>query len=224
MYHMVSTSPVSRRVRTPSWLDLRLVVGVVLVIGSVLVGAKVVGAADHTSRYWVAAHDLAPGVVLQPGDLRSTAVRLPTSAGDYYPVAASPLGQTVERQVGQGELLPRSAVGATAAATTVTIPLGVDDAPKIVAGQRITVWVSTALCPSAIVLADVAVQDLDSSHSGGLDVSGGEDVTVRVPPDQALRVVQALALANGVLRAGILDGPGSSDVTLPDLTMCAPSH
>jgi hypothetical protein len=223
MYHMVGDSPVSRRVRTPSWLDLRLVVGIVLVIGSVLVGAKVVGAADHTSRYWVAAHDLAPGIVLESSDLRSASVRLPAGAGAYYPVATSPLGQTVDRQVGQGELLPRSAVGMTVAATTVTIPLGVDDAPKILAGERITVWVSTARCPSAIVLADVAVQDLDSSHSGSLAVSGSEDVIVRVPTDQALRVVQALALANGVLRAGILDGPGPADVTLPDLTMCASS-
>src|SRR3569833_1239839 len=37
--------PAPRRVRPPRWLDLRLVLGVLLVLGSVLVGARVVGAA-----------------------------------------------------------------------------------------------------------------------------------------------------------------------------------
>jgi hypothetical protein len=223
MYDVVSDSPVSRRVRTASWLDLRLVAGIVLVLGSVLVGVKVVSAADHTSRYWTAARDLAPGTVLQSGDLRSSAVRVPGAADAYYPVSTDPIGQTVESQVRAGELLPRSAVGATPAAMTVIIPLGGDDAPKIAIGQRITVWVSTARCPSAIVLADVAVQDLQGAHSGSLEATGGEDVIVRVAPGDAERVIQARALDGGVLRAVIVDGPPGSSAALPDLATCVVS-
>src|SRR6202012_4650414 len=100
-------------------------------------------------------------------------------------------------------------VGVTAPATTVVIPLGADDTPPVTAGERVIVWVSTTLCPSAIVLADVTVQSVQS-HSSGLGSTGGEDVIVRVPPDQAQRVIQALALSAGTLRAGALTGSGPS--------------
>ena len=53
--------PTPRRVRPPRWLDLRLVLGVLLVLGSVLLGARVVGAADATVPVWAAAGDLAAG-------------------------------------------------------------------------------------------------------------------------------------------------------------------
>ena len=48
-------------------------------------------------------------------------------------------------------------------------------AVKISAGQRITVWVSTKLCPPTVVIADVAVQDyqisvdaMQARYDGGL--------------------------------------------------------
>ncbi len=73
MYAVVLNSPVSRRVRTPSWLDLRLVAGVVLVLVCVLIGVRVVSSADRTSRFWAASHDLSAGVVLAASDLHVVA-------------------------------------------------------------------------------------------------------------------------------------------------------
>jgi hypothetical protein len=222
MYHVIGNSPVSRRVRKPRWVDLRLVAGVVLVLGSLLIGARVIAAADHTERVWAAAHDLAPGIVLQPSDLQRVAVRLPGATDGYLPVSSAVAGQILNRQIDAGELLPRSAIGPTAQGTTITIPLGADNAPKISSGQRITVWVSTKQCPSATVLADVAVQDAQASHDGGFAAGGGEDVIVRIDAQQAQRVIQALALDSAVLRAGILDGASpSAAASLPDLATCA---
>ena len=57
----VPPGPSPRRVRAPRWLDLRLVLGVLLVLGSVLLGARVVGAADATVPVWAVAGDLAAG-------------------------------------------------------------------------------------------------------------------------------------------------------------------
>jgi hypothetical protein len=106
----------------------------------------------------------------------------------------------------------------------VTIPLSADDAPKIIAGQRITIWVSTKLCPSAIVLADVAVQDVVDTHDSAFAESGGEDIIVRVIPAQAQRVIQALALDGGVLRAGLVDGSSPATALEPqNLTSCTAS-
>src|SRR6476469_1490712 len=60
-----------RRVRPPRWLDLRLVLGVLLVLGSVLLGARVVGAADATVPVWAVTGDLAAGTRLDASDLRA---------------------------------------------------------------------------------------------------------------------------------------------------------
>ena len=223
MYPVVSNSPVSRRVRSPSWLDLRLVAGIGLVLVSVLVGVRVVSSADHTTRFWVADHDLSAGVILHAGDLHSAALRLPAASTRYYPVEDAVVGQALNRPIGRGELIPRSALGAAPAATTVTIPLGGDNAPRIGAGERITVWVSTKMCPSATVLSDVTVQSVQTTRGGALSSAGGEDVIVRVSPDLALRVVQALALDGGVLRAGVIDGATTNSGALSDLTSCVPS-
>ncbi len=223
MYAVVLNSPVSRRVRTPSWLDLRLVAGVVLVLVCVLIGVRVVSSADRTSRFWAASHDLSAGVVLAASDLHVVDVRLPADSTGYEPVATVIVGQALTRPIGSGELVPRSALGAVPSATTITIPLGGDNAPKISAGQQITVWVSTKQCPSAIVLSEVTVQSVQSARAS-IGAGDGEDVIVRVSPDTAQRVVEALALTGSVLRAGIVTGTGPSapdSAPLPDLSRCA---
>ena len=48
----VLPGPAPRRVRPPRWLDLRLVLGVLLVLASVLLGARIVSAADVTVPVW----------------------------------------------------------------------------------------------------------------------------------------------------------------------------
>jgi hypothetical protein len=219
---VVSASPPARRVRTPSWLDLRLVAGALLVLVSLLGGIELYASADHSERVWAVTRDLSAGVVLRSGDLKVVAVRIDSATSTYIPAATTLTGQTLGRELGAGELVPRAAVGPTAAATTVTIPLSDDDAPPIQAGNRITVWVSTKTCPSTVVLADVTVQDVRTANSGAFAASGGEDIVVRLSADDAARVVQALALDNAVLRAGILTGSGGhASSSLPALTDCA---
>jgi hypothetical protein len=220
----MTTSSTPRRVRTPSWLDLRLIAGAVLVLASVLVGINVVRSADKTDRLWAVAHDLAAGAVLQSDDLHVVAARLPDGSGGYLPASTDVVGQAVTRALSAGELLPRSAVGSPGSGTTVVIPLGEDNSPKIAAGERITVWVSTARCPDAVVLADVTVQDVQSARSAAFASGGGADVVVRVDAAQAQRVIQALALANGVIRAGLLHGnPSASTPAADDLGACGGS-
>ncbi len=201
-------------------MDLRLIAGIIIVVGSLLVGARLFASASHTERIWAASHHLSAGEVLVASDLHAVDVRLADVESAYFPSGSAVFGQTLTREVASGELLPRSALGATPSRTTVTIPLSDDNAPKIHVGDRITLWVSTKDCPSAVVLADVVVQDVQST---GSSFAGGEgnDVTVRVPADDAQRVVEAQALDGAVLRAGILSGTGTAAASLPDLTACA---
>lgn len=218
---MTEESPVARRLRSPSWFDLRLVVGVVLVLASVLIGIIVVSSAQRAQRMWAVRRDLAAGVVLTADDLKIVAVRVSAARTSYLAAATPVTGQLLTRAVGAGELLPRAALATTPASTTVTVPLSADVAPRIKAGQRITVWVSTKACPSALVLADTTVQDVQDSQGSGFGSGGGENVVVRLSSDDAQRVIQALALKGGVIRAGVLAGQSPPTGALPVLATCA---
>lgn len=46
----VPTSPAARRLASPRWLDGRLVLGVLLVLASVLVGARLLSSADRSQQ------------------------------------------------------------------------------------------------------------------------------------------------------------------------------
>lgn len=199
-------SPVPRRLRAPSWLDLRLVVGVLLVLASVAGGAFAVSASGRTQRLWALRHDVEPGVLLTATDVVAVSARVPSGHEVYLAAATSVAGQNVTRRLSAGELLPRSALGDAPARTTVTLPLGADVAPEIRAGQRITLWVSTASCPSAVVLADTPVQDVQDATGANFGSSGGQDVVVRLSNDDAQRVIEALALKGGTIRAGVVTG------------------
>jgi Chaperone for flagella basal body P-ring formation len=213
----VPTSPVSpapRRVRRPRWLDSRLIAGIVLVLVSVLVGARVVSAADKTESMWAAAHDLAPGSVLGAQDVTSVRVRLPDGSGHYLETTVPVLGKTVTRQLSAGELLPQSSLENSAPATTVTVPLATANAPKISRGQRIELWVTTKTCSAVAVLDSVTVQDVQAASGGAFASGSTQNVVVRLAPEHAQRLVTALALDGAVIRAGILDGPAPPNANL----------
>jgi hypothetical protein len=115
--------PAARRVRAPRWLDLRLVLGVLLVLVSVLVGARVIGAADATVPVWSVRGDLAAGTVLSEDDLTAVDVRLDAAATGYLSTTADPHGRTLSRAVGAGELLPRAALAETTDLVQVALPV-----------------------------------------------------------------------------------------------------
>jgi hypothetical protein len=217
-------SPRPRRIATPNWLDVRLVLGVGLVLASVLLGAKLVSSARHTAPMVAARRDLAAGTVLSADDLTVVPARLPGGAAGVYASRPTDLvGQRLSRDVSAGELVPLAAVDTDANRTTVTVPLEAAAAPDLRKGQRIELWVSVGRCAALVLLPDVTVQAVrtDSGAFGG--GSGGQDVTISVAPLMADRVVAALALDDAHLRAGILTGnPADEQPTeLADFSTCA---
>ncbi|MCW2603735.1 MAG: hypothetical protein JWN61_1870 [Pseudonocardiales bacterium] len=216
----VPASPAPNRFRAPSWLDLRLVLGIALVLGSVVLGARVVSSADERTAVWRTTHALAAGTVLTEEDLEVARVQLGDTGG--YVSAAEPIaGQAMTRDVGPGELVAKSSVDETLPGTTVTIPVGSLNAPAIERGARVAIWVSTEVCTAVIVLREAAVQAV-ADDRGGFSAASQIGVVVRVDADLALRVVQALDLPDAVIRLGVLDGPaGANAAPLPDLAVCA---
>ncbi|SHG87987.1 SAF domain-containing protein [Geodermatophilus nigrescens] len=136
-----AAGPVPRRVRPPRWLDLRLVLGVLLVLGSVLLGARVVGAADATVPVWSVAADLAAGTEIQAADLVAVQVRLGDAAGAYLSTGTDPAGRTLARAVRAGELLPRAALEEPADLVQVALPVQAGYVPPgLTRGQVVDVY------------------------------------------------------------------------------------
>lgn len=230
-------SPSPRRISTPRWFDLRLVLGIVLVLAAVLVGALVVSRARHTDKELAVTRDLAAGTKLQDGDVRLVDVQLPDDVrhdAAYLSDPAAVVGKVLNRPLHRGELLPAGVLAAAdSTQTTVSVPFAADAAPALARGERIVVWLSTRSCPSIVLLPDVTVQDVRAAASGGFSTSGaGQDVVVSVAPALAQRVVAALAIQDATIRAGVLSGPRPSAGSaagsaggnaLPSLAACAPS-
>jgi hypothetical protein len=222
---MTYPSPTPRRISKPSWLDVRLVLGVVLVLAAVLIGATVVGSARRTTIEFAASRDLAPGTTVRADDLHAVQVQLPHDARVYVTRSGQAVGRVLNHAVAKGELLPATALGRPSDRTTVTVPFAADAAPKLARGERIVVWLSTPSCPSTVLLPDVSVQDVHPADAGTFASGGaGQDVVVTVAPDLAQRVVSALAIDDATVRAGVLtgaDAPAGS--SLPAIDGCGAS-
>jgi SAF domain len=194
--------PVPRRVRPPRWLDLRLVLGVLLVLGSVLLGARVVSAADATVPVWSATGDLAAGTVLTAADLVAVDVRLDGAAGAYLAASTQPEGRTLARAVRAGELVPRASLEEPAELVQVALPVQAGYVPPgLVRGQVVDVYAvadpaAGATGPSdvALVVGAAPVQAISGRAEGVLSTATTTvQVVVSVPVGRAPAVLGAIA-------------------------------
>jgi Flp pilus assembly protein CpaB len=191
----------------PRWRDARLVTGLLLVLLSVVLGARLLSGAGRTTPVWVAAHDLDAGASLRSGDLVQREVRLESVAGSYLSAAtAVPAGYVLARPVAAGELVPVSAVVPAASAPPrrlVTVPVERFHRPgDLRHGVRVDVYVtrtpSGGSASTTLVLASATVDDVlnDGGRFGPAADSVG--VVLGVPPGDVPALVAAA-------RSGTLD-------------------
>lgn len=194
-------APPASRLKPPSWLDGRLLVGIVLVLASVVVGAKVVASSGHFDEVWAASHDLAPGTTLTKGDLVSVKVRFHDHGGGYYSATGKSLvGRTTIARLGAGQLIPVGAVPAKPPQQTrlVTVPVAKLHMPhdNDLQGTQVDLYVtvkSTVGQPQQapqLVLANVTVADVIAQSS--LADSGNSGVVLQVPVEYVNAVVGAV--------------------------------
>ncbi len=221
--------PVATRLRRPGWRDPRLLVGLVLVAASVALGAWAVGAAGRTVPVYAAVGSLVPGDVLDADAVEVREVRL-GAAGSAYLSADEPLpdGVVVQRTVGDGELVPRSALSSVdelavrpvAVAVPGVLPEG------LVAGSAVDLWFvpddagvptgpgaseGAAQAPprgpyelaAGLVVAEV------TKPEGAFAVGGTTTVHVLVPVDRLTEVLAATA-AEGDVQVVVVPGLAAS--------------
>lgn len=198
--------PVARatRSRRPGWRNPRLLLGVLLVAGSVVLGARLLAAADDTVGVWAVRRDLPVGAALGAGDLERRQIRFPDEqTADRYLAAtdALPDSATLSRPVAAGELLPRSAFAEHQAADLVEVPISIlsDDLPATVRqGSVVDVWVAPKVSAVAAdrvravrVLRDVVVVAVPHT-SDGFAPQSTRQVIVGVPAAHAAGLGTAL--------------------------------
>jgi hypothetical protein len=195
-----SSSPPARRLGAARWLDVRLLVGVLLVLGSVVLGAKVVAEADDTVPVWAARVDLAPGDTLDSDDVVARQVRM--SDLSAYVGGRLPTGYVLTRPVGAGELLPRAAVTLPEDAgfrRVVTLPVERHHFPgTLVAGERVDVYVTPhgaggqPAGPPEQVLAKALVDGVDADGGRFASGTGAVGVALAVDPPDVPALVGAI--------------------------------
>ncbi|HEY6794409.1 MAG TPA: SAF domain-containing protein [Kineosporiaceae bacterium] len=203
------------RLRRPSWRDARLLVGVLIVLLSVVLGARVVALADRTVPVYAATAALPSGHVLARTDLQVVRVRLGSGTAPYLSALRSPpLGLVLARPVGAGELVPLAALGAASSITRrpVGIPLPEPRPVGLQPGAPVDVWSSakdsaggtTGYRSPVRLVAGAEVYAVSRAESG-LVAGAGESVQVLLEEAELRSVLDALA--NGA-KLVVVPAPG----------------
>ena len=194
--------PAAARLPRSRWLDTRLVVGLLLVLLSVALGAKVVTDADERVQVWSVTRDLGAGTPLGPGDVRATSVRLDDAAAAYLSADEDVAGVVLRRPLGRGELLPVSAVAPAGARDQRRMVIEVDrvGVAGLTKGRVVDVYVVREPTgdeepgPPELVLAGATVaEDVRSSDGAFGGSSDRAGVTVLVDRDDVPAVIDAVA-------------------------------
>jgi hypothetical protein len=190
---------VATRATAPGWRDPRLWVGAAIVAVSVVVGARLVGAADDSVAVWAVASDMGAGDTVTADDLVAQRVRFaePGQLDTYFPAdEALPADLSLRRGVGAGELLPRSAVGPATELDTLQLPIAVDPAlvpPTVGPGSVVDVYLTGSGGEDdrpegrgTAVLTGVTVIDAPPLDEG-FAVSGRRQLVLGVAEEDAAR-------------------------------------
>lgn len=137
------------RLHIRPWRDPRLVLGVLLVLGATVLGARVTAAGDDRVEYWSVRADVTPGDAVSQDDLRPTRVRLGDATADTYirtdEEFTAPLEDLVwAHPVPRGSLVGRGSLVARSTVARGQLPLSVTQgaAPADLSrGDLVDVWV-----------------------------------------------------------------------------------
>ncbi|WP_374456196.1 hypothetical protein [Nocardioides sp.] len=161
--------PAATRTRSAGWRDPRLWIGVALVTGSVVAGARIMAGADDMTSVWAASGDLTAGQTLQADDLAATRVRFDDAADARRYLAVDdelPSALTLTRPLAEGELVPAAALGESTGDDTVSVSIAVpaEHVPTdLTRGSRVDVWVigddPRSRAAAELVLGDVVILD-----------------------------------------------------------------
>jgi hypothetical protein len=199
-----SATPSAYRLEPVSWVNLRSVLGLVLVFGAVFAGTLVLQRAQHLVPVYAATHDLPSGVPLANGDLSLVQVRLPAAELGRYlrPSAGHPVtGKILAAPLRQHMLVPADGlIPSLEQGGMVEFAINIDHGDMLQGlrpGDHVQILgaYSDGLHKGA---AEVLVESAEVvrilEESGGLAAGHRESgVQVRLPGDRTASVAAAIA-------------------------------
>lgn len=195
--------PAAQRFSTSAWRNPKVLLGAALVLASAVVGATLIGAADHSQSYWSVRADVRAGERITSADLVRVRARLDgRTAATLYPVGRVPVtGAVWAHGLRAGSLVTRSAVqSASRVGQQLPVAVAAGAMPADLApGDRVDVWVGPgpngdAAKASSRVVSAVRVLSVGPAGSQNRTVVLALGTS---PPDGA--VVSALAASHVTL-------------------------
>jgi len=110
----------------------RLILGLSVLLIAVFSAGLISKEANRTVQVWAASSNLSPGSLISENDIQKVSVLLPDSSKNYISVRAQIVGAIVLNKINVGELIPVSAVSASANSFNqrlVPISVAVTDIP-----------------------------------------------------------------------------------------------
>lgn len=139
----------AQRISVHPWRDPRLLLGIMLVLLSTVIGAKLFAAQDDTVAYWSLRDSVTAGDPVSRDDLTSTRVRLGSSTSGHYVRVSDEFPARIDELVWGRDLEPGSLVDKTALVVEAEraageLPLNVAGGSFPVdlrSGDHVDVWV-----------------------------------------------------------------------------------
>lgn len=191
--------PLAKRLVRPGWRDPRLGVGVLLVAGSVALGAWTIDRASATEPVYAARADLVPGHAVTAADL--VVVQANTAAPDgAYLAPGTDVDGMVLTSVEAGQLVPAGAVApqATLDRRPVVVEVGGSLPSSVAVGAVVELWVTAPASgenvPQPLLVADRLEVSEVAADATVLGAGRTTSVELLAPPDVVPDVLAARAL------------------------------
>lgn len=197
------------RMRRPKLTDPKLIIGTLLVVGSVALGSWVVQDAQASEPVYVASVTLTPGTVLGPENLRVTQARLLEHAAHYLVPTDQELATLVVTQsIAAGEFVPLSVLSPSDALEhrVIAIPLAIAPPEQVQVGAKVDLWHTDKdeQQPPTLVAGNLIVSEVPTKESM-FTVSAAGQVHVVVSQDVVPAVLAAVQRAGSL---ALLPSPG----------------
>lgn len=185
----------AQRLRVRPWRDPRLLVGVLLVLGATVLGARVAAGLDDTVEYWSVSEAVASGDIVSRGALEVTRIRLAGNVEHNYQRVDEkfdlPLDELTWRHaVPAGSLVEKSALVRASSTTRSQLPLTVAEGASpadLRRGDVVDVWVGPGPGDEAGARAVRVLASVRVVQTGGeaAALSGSLAQTVLVDLDES---------------------------------------
>lgn len=184
--------------RRAVWTDVRLFIGIALVVASVCGVWAVLTLGHRSTPMYVAAHTITRGQPITAADLAVVDAALGHAADAYVAADALPADAVATRTVTAGEFLARSAAQPrrVVSTTTVVVRSGVPVPRSLRAGAAVELWAAAqkergVYDVPRILVADATVATVDRDE--GVMSGSGSSVELVIPRADVAEALAAIA-------------------------------